>query len=350
MDPIRRLSAIALALILVGGTASATPTRPPSGKMRARIGVHYLTTQQADDGSLSAFSPVGTTADAVVSMVAARRAPDAIEKALDFLEAHADDASSVGQKAKAVMAAVAGGRNPHDFGGHDFVAEVEEAQNDEGRYGATVMDHVLAILALVGAGRNVPSTAMDYLVSAQCPDGGWQFDAPKRDTEDQHCFDGSQEFDEPSNTNTTSYAVQAWLALGADEPLAHDPFDFFKASRDPVKHGWIYNPTAHCKTGSDRSTCFVTDAYSTALVIQAYAAADRIAPEKGRRALGRLQPKLCGGDAGAVSFSWSYEDGKYKRSDPDAGATIAAIPGFLQMPFPVPHLGVNKAAPNPGRC
>jgi hypothetical protein len=347
MDPLKRVGALALALSLTTGGAIAHSETPQD---RAHLAVHYLTTQQADDGSLSAFSPVGTTADAVVSMVGARRDQAAIDDALDFIAAHADDASSVGLKAKVVMAAVAGKRDPRDFGGHDFVTEIESAQGTGGHYGDTVMDHVLAILALVSAGRNVPANAEQWLVDAQCPDGGWQYDTPPRNTEDAHCFDGTQEFDEPSNTNTTGYAVQAWHALGADLPLAHDPFDFFKASRDPVKHGWIYNPTARCKPDSDRTTCFVTDAYSTALVIQAYAASDRQVPEKGRHALERLQPKLCGGDAGAVSYSWSYQDGQYKRSDPDAGATIVAIPGFLLMPFPIPPLKVTKPAPNPGRC
>ena len=346
MDPLKKSSALALAFVLLGGVAAAAP----SSKERAQVGVHYLTTQQADDGSFSAFSPVGTTADAVVAMVAARRAPDEIEQALDFIRDHAGDATTVGLKAKAVMADVAGGRDPRDMSGHDLVTEIESSQSENGHYGETVMDHVLAILALVGAGENVPHNAETWLVAAQCPDGGWQYDAPKRDTEDDHCFDSSQDFDEPSNTNSTSYAVQAWFALGADEPLAHDPFDFFKASRDPVKHGWIYNPTARCKKGSDRSSCFVTDAYSSALVIQAYAAAGRTAPEKGRDALAHLQSRLCGADAGAVSFSWTFKKGHYERVKPEAGATIVAIPGFLQIPFPVPHLQVSKSAPNPGRC
>ena len=96
----------------------------------------------------------------------------------------------------------------------------------------------------------------------------------------------------------------------------HDPFAFFDTVRDPLHRGWAY------------STGFITtDTNSTALVLQAYAAAGIEAPTGGPKALRQLQDLSCG----AWAFTWDGDE----PGEPDVGASIGAVPGILGIPFPL---------------
>lgn len=334
------LGAVA-ALIISVAPAGAGPTL----KKRARVAAGYLVSQQADDGSFPGFSPLGGTADAVVSLVAVRRGPKAIEAALDHLEANVGEADMIGEKAKLVMAAVAGGRDPLDFGGQNLVADIAASEQDNGRYGATteVFNHALAMLALEAAPTVDPSTnALTWLVEAQCGDGGWQFDEPPRANEDEHCSNPQDPNDFfQSDTNTTSYAVQAIAAHPqATAPLEKSPFKFFRQMRDPAKRGWGYDRVFS-----------LTDTNSTALVIQAFKAAGKPLPKGAVNALKKLQYRLCGKKRGAFPYSYEkQDDGTYKKTAPDVGATTGGIMGLLKKPLPVQYREVSTAVPRPTRC
>jgi hypothetical protein len=332
----------------------------PTNKKRARVAVRYIVNQQRDSGAIVALSKIGSTADAVVSMVAARRAPGAINDALGFLERKAEGGKvdTVGEKAKVVLAAVAGGRDARDFGGHNLVREIKSSQQPDGQYGsdqAGVFSHALAILALVGADADVPRVAMQWLAGAQCDDGGWQYDEPAGPSDSANCIDTSSDVTDwvGSDTNTSGYAVQAWNARPSTVPLKADPFDFFRSARDEIKGGWVYDPTYKCDPEVPAPFCFVTDTNSTALVLQAYAAERKDAPPRGVRALKRLQYPLCGETAGAFAFSWKDEDqdGTFETKDsPNLGATIAGVLGVLERPLPISYAKVTKPAPKPGSC
>ena len=348
-----RKAGISTAVILVfglvlGGVAQAGPTLT----RRARVATGYLATQQQDSGSFPGFSPLGSTADAVVSLVAARRGSTNIESALDYLEAHIADADTVGEKGKLVMAAVAGGRNPRDFGGRDLVQELLDAEQESGQYSAftpddpfdgEATDQALAILALAAAPDVDPSTnSLTWLADAQCEDGGWQHTGPQAENENGHCFTGDGETDFfRSDTNTTSVAVQAIAAHPqASATLARDPLAFFRKIRDPRKGGWGYTWNLR-----------LTDANSTALVIQAFVARGARLPDGAMKALTSLQYRLCGRKAGA--FAYTYEEkegGGLRKTAPDTGATIAAIPGLLKRPLPVDTFAVTEPAPSARAC
>jgi hypothetical protein len=323
--------AVALALctsVLLAGTADAKPSR----KFRARIAAGYLGSQQEDDGSIPAFSPVGSTADAVVSLVAAKSGENAVEAGLDYLATAvaAGEANTTGLKAKVVLAAVAGGRDPANFGGANLVADIVGSEQPDGRLGVgtAVFDQALALVALQGAGVQFSTQSVVWLAEAQCGDGGWQFDEPAGPDDDKHCFNDQLESDLfQSDTNTTSLVIQvlAYIEESPPEPAA-DPFKFLKKIRDDGFGGWGYS------WGFE-----TTDANSTALVLQAYAS-EGIPPPKGaRHALKRLQYPVCSGKkrAGAFAFTWSDEDGDglFTRTGPDAGATIGGIQGLLEMPL-----------------
>ncbi len=349
----------AFACGLAAAVVVATPVAAaPTDARRARMGVRYLVTHQSADGSFPGFSARGSTADAVVAMVAARRAPDAIEDALDYLELNTGSAS-LGQKAKLVLAAVAGGRDPRAFGGVNLVREIKKSQTPEGQYLDPVPDnaepytHALSMLALHAAGANASLDAAQWLADAQCGDGGWQFDAPDEQTDDEHCYEGDGDFT-LSDSNTTAYAVMA-LEHAPDVTLPSSPFSYFKDARDDARGGWKYD---HRRSPFGFRS--YTDANSTSLVLQAFKARGKAAPSGSRDALRDLQYELCGDTAGAFAYTWTRTNGKWSRSPTrrdaelggatSVGATIAAIPGVLGRSLPIPSHDVAQPAPARPDC
>ncbi len=330
-----RGAAAALMWVLVAGAASAAVTDQDLKK--ARAAAHFVVSQQNPQGEFEGgFSPIGTTADAIVSLVAARRGNEAIEDGLDYLETRQAQVDNVGLKAKVIMALVAGGRNPRDFSGRNLVREVKGSQEPTGRYGAgtAVFDHALAMLALEAANLAPSRDAEWWLVKAQCADGGWEYLEPAG-SQDQHCFNGGSDDFFLSDTNTSALAVQA-LRFGPRIPLQRSPFRFFGAARDEEKEGWGYSPRS------------LTDTNSTALVIQAYVSRGKDLPQGAKAALRRLQHPLCE-ENGAFAYTWAEEEGSgnYVRTSPDLGATVAAIPALLEKPFPIRRADVTKGAPAP---
>lgn len=331
-----------------------SPAHGASNTRRARVAVRYLARQQLDNGSLPGFSQVGSTSDAVVAMVAAHRGAGVIDDALDFLaaEVRAGRVDDSGRRAKVVMAAVAGSRDPRDFGKKNLVKQLRNTYTN-GRYGNRtdnrfdgVYAHSLAMLALSATRGSLPEEASSWLARAQCPDGGWQFDRPARRVENEHCGDQSDPDDfTRSDTNTTSVAVQALVAAGADVALDAAPFAYFRLARDEVKGGWRYDH--RLRPYGSRA---YTDSESTALVVQAYAARGRSLPAGSLGALKALQNRLCGRNPGAFAHTWERRDGRLRRTGPDSGVTIGAIPGLLQAPLPVAPFEVTKPAPQPAAC
>ncbi|MFN2389499.1 MAG: hypothetical protein ABR575_07865 [Actinomycetota bacterium] len=357
---VRRAALCALAaLCVLAGSIPAVAA--PTTTERARAAASYLARRQHDGGAVPGFSKIGSTADAVLSWVAVERGAEQVRDAIRYLKLHHFDATTVGLKAKLVLALVAAGKDPRAFAGHDFVAEIAATRQSNGRYGATtpVIEHALAILALSAAGEIVPSDPSGWLVAAQCPDGGWQYDAPySSENDDEHCKDrrpGTEDFF-TSDTNTTSYAVQALTVEPTAAAPSFDAFSFFATARDRAyKKGWVYDPllkcTAETPPGPD-SFCYVSDANSTSLVLEAYAAAGRDVPTGGRKALGALQYRLCGRRAGAVAFTWEDADGDgvLTRTPPDAGASIDAVRGFLLRPLPIAPTDVDGRLPRRKPC
>jgi hypothetical protein len=333
----RLLVCLLVGAVITSGVAQAAPTRT----RRARVAVKYLVSQQKANGSIPAFSAVGSTADAVVSMVAARRGAKAIDKAIGWLRKKVRNGKvdSLGPKAKVVLAVAAAGKNPRSFGGADLIGEIQESELENGRFGeiTPVFDQALALLALQGAGASFTTKSVEWLVDAQCGDGGWQFDEPATEADDEHCFSGDDTDFFLSDTNTTSLVVQVLGYIEESPPQpATDPFQFFNSIRDDLKKGWGYS------WGFE-----TTDANSTALVLQAYAAQGTAPPAGARKALAELQYGFCSKNRGAFAFTWTDEDGdgKYKRSGPDLGATVGAIMGLTETPFWFGGNKVSKSLP-----
>lgn len=328
----RSLGVALLVVALTFGSSFPSQAAVPASD-RAERAAGYIAAHQRPSGSIPAFSSIGSTADAVVSLVAAGVGRPTIDRALDYLarKVRNGKVEGVGLRAKVALAVVAAGRDPRRFGGANLVRAIRSTEQPDGRLGAgtAVFDQALGLLALVAAGRAPSDASLAWLADAQCADGGWQYDEPAGAGDDEHCSTGSSDWF-ASDTNTTGMAVMALEAAGGPAP-AVDPVVFFDAIRDADRGGWGY--TWGFQT---------TDANSTALVIQAYAALGAELPSGAMRALRSLQYLRCG------AFAYSFNpDGS--RTGPDLGATIGAVPGLLREPFPVTG-AVRGAAPELPAC
>jgi hypothetical protein len=325
----------------------------PAAKLKQRWvqAAGYVSSSQKPDGSFPGFSPIGSTADAVLSFAGIERGAREVGEALDFLEANSADVDSIGEIGKVAQALVAGGRDPRAFSGRDLVAEILDSEQPDGHYGAhtpddpfdgEVTDHVLAMLALEAAPDVDPGTnSLTWLLSSQCEDGGWQHTGPQGPSENGHCFTGDAESDFfRSDTNTTSIAVQAVAAHPDAAPYPYNPKGFFRKIRDDRKHGWGYD-------WANR----LTDANSTALAIQAYVALGSHLPDGAMSALIKLQKPLCDSpDQGAFVVGYeSTDEGVSKKKDADVGATIGAILGLARKTLPI-HSGQLSETAATGTC
>lgn len=297
---------------------------------RAERGLGYIASRQKANGSIPAFSTIGSTADAILAAVAVGQGRGVVTDALGFLSRRVATGTveAVGLRAKIVLAVTAAGRDPRAFGGRNLVSEIRGTISG-GRFGtAAVFDDALATLALVSAGLKPSLSVTDWLRNAQCPDGGWAYDEPYNgSTDDETCYDGTAGDFFTSDSNTTSYVVQA-LEAANRATFDADPFAYFDTVRDDVQGGWSYS-----------GSFIATDANSTALVLQAYAAAGKPVPGGGRIALRALQYPRCG--------AWAYTYDGATRGVPDLGATIGAIPGLLLEPLPYTGPVVGPVAPTP---
>lgn len=315
---------------------AALPAGAATDTKKARAAVGYIVRQQSKSGAVKGFSTIGTTSDAVVAMVAAKRGKRDINEALNFLARKTkagklpDDAGVYG---KVIMAVVAGDRDPRAFGGGtNLVKKLRATEQPDGSLGdgVQVFSHALGVLGLRAARVSLSEESVRWLVDAQCGNGGWAFDKPSAPEDDDNCKSGDDDF-VGADSNTTAVAVMALEAAG--ESASVDPFPYLRTVRDDDKRGWGY----------DQSFA-VTDTNSTSLVIQAYLAAGRNVPRGGMKALRGLQPKLCGRNGGGFRFVYG------KDQPVDVGATVAAVPALMKEPFPLRPFKVTKQAPGTKPC
>ena len=319
---------LALAIALAGAL-------PVLAAVDTAAALEYLKTQQnADGGFGSGFSPASTlssTADAVLALVSVAGDPAAFAQGsntpITYLAASAPAAATAGDLAKLILAAIAVGENPRQFGGVDSVAKLEAMIGPDGRIGGekdTFVSHVWAVLALASAKRPIPAAGLTYIKNGQQENGGWAWDGSAATAAD---------------TNTTAFAVQALVAAGeaASGNSVTKALTYYKGIQND-DGGWPY------QSPSDFGTA--TDANSTAVTIQALIAAgqDPAAAEwktaKGSTpvaALEALQNK-------SGAFAWQAA-----VPDDNLLATVQALPALAGKAFPLASMAVGEvsaAAPN----
>ena len=311
----RRIAVASITLSLL--LAAAVPAHAAlTDRQRMDRAVGSIASQQRNNGSIPAFSPIGSTADAVLAFVAAGKGRPSMRAALRYLtnQVERGNVTGVGLKAKVALAFSAAGRDPRDVAGENLILQLRNAYMNG--LSPIVFDTALAVLAIEAADAGVPAAARNFLVDNQCPDGGWPYDAFHSGTENARCEHATDPDSDSflSDTNSTALALMALAATGATPD--ENPFRFLREIRDDDRGGWGYT-----------WGFTATDANSTALVLQAYDAVGRDAPGAAERALRRLQYGRCG------AFAFGFDDGG--RTAPDIGATIGAVPGIrgLAMPF-----------------
>jgi hypothetical protein len=317
---------IALALLLAFGLTALAA-------VDTEAALNYLATEQnADGGFGSGFGPdsaVGSTADAVLAIVAAGGDPSAFNQAgetpLTYLAANAASTPTGGDLAKLIMAAVAVGENPRQFGGTDSVAALESMAGKDGSIGGdmdTFFAHTLALVALRSAERPIPAAAVDYVKNAQQEGGGWAWDGSATTA---------------SDTNTTALASQALVAAG--EPASSSAIEAALAYYAGVQNddgGFPY------QVPSDYGTD--TDANSTAVTVQALIAAGQDPAGAGWTTSGGGSPTsaLEAFQNPSGAFAWQAA-----MPDDNLLATVQALPALAGLPFPIASMDVGDAAVPP---
>jgi hypothetical protein len=292
--------------------------------------LEYLRTQQNDDGGFgSGFSPdstLGSTADALLAILAAGAVPAAFDQdgntPVTYLQAHAPSATTGGDLSKLILAAVAAGENPREFGGVDSVAKLEGMIGADGLIGGeadTFVSHVLAVLALASVERPVPAGAVAHIEAAQQEGGSW-------------AWDGSSET--AGDTNTTAFALEALVAAGAaaDDGAVTLALAYYEGIQND-DGGWPYqNP-------SDYGTA--TDTNSTAVTIQALVAV-------GQDPAGEVWTSAAGNTPLMALESLQNESGAFawQAAIPDDNllATVQALPALAGKAFPLSTMQVGEAA------
>jgi hypothetical protein len=319
----RRTVVLALALTLMAAL-------PAFAAANTTAALDYLKTQQNTDGGFgSGFSPdsaVGSTADAILAIVAAGGDPTAFNQAgktpVTYLASNASSTATAGDLAKLIQAAIALGENPRHLGNVDSVSRLEAMIDASGKIGGdmdTFVSQLLAVMALSSAQRPIPAAALDIIKNAQQDSGGWAWDGTAATAVD---------------TNTTAFAVEALVAAG--EPVGGQAVTNALAYYKSIQNedgGWPYaNP-------SEYGTA--TDANSTAVTIQAIIAAGQdpagaawtvAGGETPVSALEALQNK-------SGAFAWQAA-----MPDDNLLATVQALPALAGKAFPLVTMAVGEAS------
>lgn len=226
-----------LAVLLLPSAAGAAPPTAPLTTDPADAAAGWLTGEFTDGDHLSTsfdlngdgvidpltevFPDYGLTADAVLAFAAAGSAGDAAEAATDYLAAnvtpYAGDGAAesyAGSLAKLIVVADVMGRDPADFGGRDLVADLLAREQPSGRYSdasafGDFSNGITQSLAVIALDRVTPAgastAAVDYLISQQCADGGFNSVLETVPCEGE--------------VDTSAFAVQALDASGRDAAL-----------------------------------------------------------------------------------------------------------------------------------
>jgi hypothetical protein len=315
----RRLMMVVVVLVMaVGFVPGAVQAQTGTDAVQKALG--WMRGQQQDDGSFPGFGP-GETVDAILGFVAAGESLDGLSKngntPLSFLEAQAQGyATGPGAAAKLTMAAVAAGADPTNIGGVNLLEQIGKAYDPTtGQYGADVYGHALSLIAIRSVGAVPPLPAIQRLIAAQLPDGGWSFDGTEATG---------------SDTNTTGLALQALVGQRQADGARGKALGYLESQQND-DGGFPYSQTS--QFGND------SDANSTALAIQGIIAAgeDPAASrwtKGGKTALDLLASLQ--NPSGALRFQASAPD--------DNGlATYQAVPALLVKTLPVASTTIANA-------
>ena len=271
--------------------------------------VEYLLDTLDTDGDIGGFA---VSAWAVMALAAAEES-SAVAELIGYLqdEANLDSSSEATEWARMILAIVAAGEDPTDFGGVDYVDGLLDTREDDGDFlqigdPELLNDDIWGILALKAANESVPGDIIEFVLAYQNDDGGW----------------GIEVFS-VSDVDVTAAAVMALIASGADsgETMIEEALTFLAE---------VQNSDG----GFPEEDGGESNAASDAWAIMAIVAAD--GDPNGS------EWEQSGGNPVDHLLGLQDVDGFFNQTDGDAinpeWMTAYAIPALLGTPYPVPAL------------
>ena len=314
LPPDVRTTALAISALL-GRPMPTTGVAPA-----VRDALVWLRSRQQPDGG---FAPVGGvsdldfTLDAVFAIAAAGQLNAAWrhpagQTPLDYLAEHVAT-PRLDALARLIIAVVALGGDPRDFGGVDLLARLQARRDpDTGGYSPRPAEHAWALLALASVHQAPASKSLAFLVELQTAEGGWRPIA-----------------EASPDTVTTVLALQA-LAQTSGYAEARDKGLTWLRARQLPDGGF----------GAYREA-MVTSARATAAAIQALQALGE-QPDSAAWSRHIFDPVI------SALPTWTpprallrlqVADGSFRAqpdfAESDAFATVQAIPALLGKPHPV---------------
>lgn len=268
----------------------------------------YLRGKQESDGKISDFS---TSAWAVMAIAAAGEHPndwrvDSNPSVVDYLATHAGSATVPNDYSRMILAIVAAGQDPANFGGRNFVSLLEDAFDGTQIGDALLLnDDFWGVTALVAAGydattSHVVQDSISFILDNQNTDGGWSWGVGQ-----------------DSDVDSTAAALMALIAAGQS------------ASSNPIEDGLSYIKSTQMVNGGFESWG-ATNSATNSWAIDSIAAAGQDPTGStwtNSEGKGPVDDLLTFQNADG-SFNWSTDD-------PSAQMTAWAINALMGKPYPV---------------
>ena len=336
---LRSIAAVVLTALAFGG-ASCVPAPDGGGTTTtsAPVTVPVPSTQQARNDAaawlLAQFDPegflphelapsvpdLGNQVLAVTNLAAldvgSATAADRLARLEVDVEEYLDQGTCdrPGALARTIMAVVAAGADPRDFGDSDLVARLESTQQPSGLFGAQPPSFdgsfrqglALAALSLTAPLSPTVAPGVAWLKDQQCDDGSWMM---YRSVTSTDCLEipSLQVF---KDSNGTALAILGIESVGASADT--DPTTWLSSVRG-TDGGWATSPSGPTQ---------VSDANSTGLVIAALEALDVDVDAAAWDA-------LLGFQLGSGAFFW-----KQPNRTPNRLATLDAMVALFDDTWP----------------
>ncbi len=299
---------VMLPCVLVSAVMAAGPYPFESDSIEVSAALDYLSDQQMSDGKISDFS---TSAWAVMAIAAAGEDPNdwrvnSNPSVVDYLATSAGSANATNDYSRMILAIVAAGHDPADFGGRDFVSLLK-ATYDGTQIGDSSLlnDDFWGVMALVAAGYDTTTSdaihdSVSFILEHQNADGGWSWGVGQ-----------------DSDVDSTAAALMALIAAGQS------------VSSNPIEEALSYIKSTQMDNGGFESWG-ATNSATNSWAIDAIAAAgqDPTGPEWTNNAGNDPVDDLLTFQNADGSFNWSSDD-------PSAQMTAYAINALVGRPYPV---------------
>lgn len=304
------LLAISLLLtsILISPVLAAGPYPYESNSSEVSAALNYLREQQDAEGKIADF---GTSAWAVMAIVAAGEdlsdwRVDSNPTVVDYLAAGAGNASAPNDYSRMILAIVAAGQDPTDFGERNFVSLLEASFDGTQIGDASLLnDDFWGVMALVAAGYNVTTSdtvqnSVSFILDNQNTDGGWSWGVGQ-----------------DSDVDSTASALMALIAAGKS------------VNSTAVSEGLSYVKSTQMDNGGFESWGS-TNSATNSWAIDAIVAAGQDPTSEDWQS-----------DAGSSPLddllTFQNDDGSFNWSSDDSSAlmTAYAINALMGIPYPV---------------